>query len=60
MCLVNMWEVPPRPPDRQEEVGLSPPSESRLLQRRRSQQLSQSLRGSGYKAGDKVINMQVG
>lgn len=55
---VNMWEVPPRPPDRQEEVGLSPPSESRLLQRRRSQQLSQSLRGSGYKAGDKVINMQ--
>jgi len=36
----NLWEVPPRPPDSQGELGLSPPSESRLLQRRKSLQIA--------------------
>jgi MAP kinase interacting serine/threonine kinase len=37
----NLWEVPPRPPDSQGELlGLSPPSQSRLLQRRKSLQIA--------------------
>ena len=39
-CLGNLWEFPPRPPDSEGELGLSPPSESRLLQRRKSLQIA--------------------
>jgi len=53
---VNLWDIPARP--NEGEVGLSPPSESRLLQRRKSMQ-SQSLHLSGYRTGDKVIKIQV-
>jgi len=50
---VNLWE------DQEyvQELGLSPPSESKLLQRRKSLQ-SQSLHLTRYKPGDKVINIQ--
>jgi len=54
---VNAWEVPPLPPDHCKELGLSPPSESKLLQRRKSLQ-SQSLQLNRYKNPDKVINIQ--
>jgi len=55
----NMWEVPPLPPDyaNTSQLGLSPPSESKLLQRRKSLQ-SQSLPVSRFKTPDKVINIQ--
>jgi len=51
---VNLWEMSGLDVD---AVGLSPPSESKLLQRRKSVQ-SQSLQLARYKPGDKVINMQ--
>jgi len=55
---VNMWEVPPSVPPDCCELGLSPPSESKLLQRRKSLLLhSQSLQLNHYN-GDKVINIQ--
>lgn len=54
---VNLWEVPARPADYSQELGLSPPSESKLLQRRKSLQ-SQSLQLARYNSSDKVINIQ--
>jgi len=54
---VNLWEVPARPADFSQELGLSPPSESKLLQRRKSLQ-SQSLQLAPYNSSDKVINIQ--
>jgi MAP kinase interacting serine/threonine kinase len=55
-CSVNLWDIPARPVDG--GVGLSPPSESRLLQRRKSMQ-SQSLHLAEYRTGgDKVIKIQ--
>jgi len=56
----NLWEVPPLPPDYKSgvsELGLSPPSESKLLQRRKSLQ-SQSLPVSRFETPDKVMNIQ--
>merc|ERR1711953_814192 len=54
---VNMWELPPSVPPDCSELGLSPPSESKLLQRRKSLLHSQSLQLNNYN-GDKVINIQ--
>ena len=53
-----MWELPPSVPPDCSELGLSPPSESKLLQRRKSLLHSQSLQLNNYN-GDKVINIQV-
>jgi len=60
---VNLWDYVPgggsatNPPDLQQGLGLSPPSESKLLQRRKSVQ-SQSLQLDRFKTPDTVLNIQ--
>jgi len=56
--LSNLWPEMKKDSDECSVSGLSPPSESRLLQRRKSLQNSQSLQLNRFSSNNKVLSIQ--